>query len=292
MSGLTTVGPCLFASPKKIWLTFAPDLMTQLPLVSVITVVYNGERFLANAIDSVLGQTYPNIEYIIIDGGSKDNTLSIIRRYESKLAWWISEPDKGISDAFNKGIARATGEWVGILNADDWYEPDAVARMMAAANDKDVLYGDLSMWKDGKKDYTVKGNHEILTREMSVNHPTVFVRRSCYQQYGVFDLQYKCAMDYDVMLRFYTNGCRFSSLPGVITNMRWAGVSDKRWFLACKETLAIKNKYLPGRKLLNRLYFCKHVSAIYITKKLGKGVLAPVIKWYRSRFAQMEKVYE
>lgn len=266
--------------------------MTQLPLVSIITVVYNGERYLESAIESVLGQSYPNIEYIIIDGGSTDNTLNIIRKYESRLAFWISEKDKGISDAFNKGIRKATGEWVGILNADDWYASDAVERIMASSQDNDVLYGDLSMWKDGKKDYTVKGDHTILTREMSVNHPTVFVKRICYEKFNAFDLSYKCAMDYDVMLRFFTNGCRFAYVPGVITNMRWAGVSDQRWFLACKETLAIKNKYLPKRKLLNRLYFYKHVTAIYVTKKLSKGILAPVVKWYRSRFAQMEKVYE
>ena len=120
----------------------------QLPLVSIITIVFNGEKHLQQTIESVLGQTYPKIEYIIIDGGSKDNSISIIEKYSSRLAYWISEPDKGISDAFNKGISKANGEIIGLINADDWYEKDAVEKIVAAITKHDFAYGNIAYWKN------------------------------------------------------------------------------------------------------------------------------------------------
>ena len=118
-----------------------------LPVISIITITYNGEKHIEQTIQSVLGQTYPNIQYIIIDGGSTDQTLSIIKKYEQKLYYWVSEKDKGISDAFNKGIAKATGEIVGIINADDWYEPAALEQVAARMGDADVCFGDLQLWR-------------------------------------------------------------------------------------------------------------------------------------------------
>lgn len=266
--------------------------MQQTPVVSIITVVYNGGAHLGDAIQSVINQSYPHIEYIIIDGGSTDNTLDVIKQYEKHLAYWVSEKDRGISDAFNKGIRQATGEVIGILNADDWYESDAVARVVQAIRNADIVYGDMRMWSNGEKDFIVKGNHALLHKEMTVNHPTVFVRKECYDQLGLFNTGFKCAMDYELMLRFKTNGRRFGYVPGILTNMRWAGISDTRWLLGCRETLAIKNKYLPQQKFRNRLYFYKHVIAIAVTKFLNKGKLAPLLRFYRSRFAKVEKVYE
>src|ERR1700733_2556203 len=116
------------------------------PQVSIITVVFNGERYLEQAIRSVLGQSYPNIQYVVINGGSGDGTLSIIRKYEDRISCWISEKDKGISDAFNKGLARCEGEIIGILNADDWYEPDAVALAVKYIEAGDIAFGDIRLW--------------------------------------------------------------------------------------------------------------------------------------------------
>src|SRR5688572_26851104 len=122
------------------------------PLVSIITIVFNGEKHLQQTIESVLGQTYSNIEYIIVDGGSKDNSVSIIEKYSTQLAYWISEPDKGISDAFNKGISKANGEMIGLINADDWYEKDTVQKVMALRGNCDVVYGNLALWKNEKQE--------------------------------------------------------------------------------------------------------------------------------------------
>jgi len=102
--------------------------MNHSPLISIITVVLNGEKFLEGAIKSVLSQTYQNFEYIIIDGGSYDRSIEIIKKYANEKTFWISEPDKGISDAFNKGISKARGEVIGLLNYDDWYEKNTLEK--------------------------------------------------------------------------------------------------------------------------------------------------------------------
>src|SRR5687768_15692501 len=104
------------------------DPQNNLPLVSIITIVFNGQKSIERAINSVLGQTYPNIEYIIIDGGSTDGTIDIIKKYQHKIAFWKSEPDNGIADAFNKGLSCAKGNIIGFVNADDWYNPDTISK--------------------------------------------------------------------------------------------------------------------------------------------------------------------
>jgi len=261
------------------------------PLVSIITIVYNGENHIEHAILSVLQQTYPNIEYIIIDGGSTDDTVSIINKYRNNVQKFISEKDNGISDAFNKGIRMAKGTFVAILNADDWYEKNAVEKVIRNSKDADVIYGDMKLWNINEADFIVKGNHELLEHEMTLNHPTVFVRKSCYDQFGLFDEAYKCAMDYDMMLRLSVNGCRFLHIPMVIANMRWGGFSDAKWVIGCKETLTIKNKYLAHQKFLNQLYFYKHIISIAIPKFLNRIHLHSIVKMYRSRFSKMKKSY-
>jgi glycosyltransferase involved in cell wall biosynthesis len=260
------------------------------PLVSIITVVYNGERYLEQAILSVLGQSYRNIQYIVIDGGSTDGTLAIIQKYAAGIATWISEKDQGISDAFNKGIARCDGEIIGILNADDWYEPEAVALAVQHLKTADCAFGDIRLWRDEKMDSVVKGNIGQLDNEMTLNHPTVFIRKRCYDVYGGFDLRYRCAMDYDLLLRLKVNNCRFAYIPRVLANMRWGGMSDAQWLLGCRETLGIKNNYLPERKRQNRLYYVRHVAAIRANKFFNRLHLVAVIRWYRRLFSRVEKI--
>lgn len=265
--------------------------MENLPLVSVVTVVYNGEKYIENTIKSVLNQSYKNIEYIIIDGGSADDTVPIIKKYQNHLAYWISEKDNGISDAFNKGIAKARGDIIGIINADDWYEDNAIETVVDSMRHADVVYSDLQLWKNDKKDFIVKGDHNFLRREMTVNHPSVFVKKDCYNRFGLFDTKYELAMDYDIILRFMVNNCRFRYIPEVLANMRWEGLSDVKWLKGCKETLLIKNKYLPNQKFKNQLYFYKHVAAIAVSKFLRKTRLSFLIKPYRAKFAKVKKVY-
>jgi glycosyltransferase involved in cell wall biosynthesis len=271
----------------KEWL-----FMVNSPLVSIVTIVYNGEKYIGDTIKSVIGQTYKNIEYIIIDGGSTDGTLGVIKGFGSSVTSLISEKDEGISDAFNKGVKMAKGEIIGIINADDWYEKDAVEKAVKKMEEADIVYGDMRLWKDGKADFVLKGDKEFIEKEMTVNHPTVFIRRTCYEKFGFFDKDYRCAMDYDLLLRFKVNNCRFGRVPEVLANMRWEGFSDANWLLGCRETLRIKNKYLPARKMENQLYFYKHILAIAIPRFLKKAGLNFVVKFYRSRFSRLKKVYE
>ena len=190
------------------------------PVISIITIVFNGEKHLEQTIRSVLDQTYPHIQYIIIDGGSTDQSVNIIKKYEKDIYYWVSEKDNGISDAFNKGIARATGDVIGIINADDWFEPQALERL-GQIGDTDICFGDIQLWENERKELIQKGNLPLLSREMTIHHATVFVKRNIYEVYGGFDLHYRCAMDYDLLLRFKVKNCRFMYIPHVLSNMRW-----------------------------------------------------------------------
>lgn len=265
--------------------------MVETPLVSVVTIVYNGEKHIEQTINSVLGQTYKNIEYIIIDGGSKDNTVSIIKKYEDRIATWISEKDKGISDAFNKGVLRATGSIVGTINADDWYEPTTVEKAVKALQNADFVFGDVQYWKGTEKSFIQKGNMEQLEEDSSIIHPTVFIKKAAYDQFGIYDTTYRCAMDYELFIRMKVNNCRFAYIPEVLANMRWEGFSDKQWLLGRKEMLAIKNKYFPERKRANTFFYYKNALAIAITKIMEKVGLGFLLKFYRQRFSRLKKTY-
>lgn len=217
--------------------------MNENPLVSIITIVFNGQQHIQKTIDSVAKQTYKRIEYIIVDGGSTDQTVDIIKQNESNVSKWISEKDRGIADAFNKGIQLAQGDIIGLVNSDDWLEADAVEKVVANIGDADIIYGEAQFWLDEKPVSKTKGDHLKIRLGMTVSHPASFVRRSVYQNYGGFKLDYKVAMDYDLFLRFFHKGVKFKKLDAIITNMRRGGISDRRWLLGIQEEVTIKNEY-------------------------------------------------
>ncbi len=205
--------------------------------ISIITSVYNNQETIAEAMDSVLSQTYTDIEYIIIDGGSTDDTVNIIKSYQNRIAVFISEPDKGIYDGLNKGIKLATGDVIGFLHSDDLYENNTVIEKVAKAfmaSEIDSVYGDLTYvnksdptkviryWKSGE--FTLKK----LGRGWMPPHPTFFVKRDIYQQRGQFDTSFKIAADYDLMLRFLGK-YKISTdyIPNVLIKMRVGGESNK-----------------------------------------------------------------
>jgi glycosyltransferase involved in cell wall biosynthesis len=261
------------------------------PLVSIITIVYNGEKYIEQTINSVLSQSYPHIEYVIIDGGSKDNTIPIIKKYEHRIARWISEKDEGISDAFNKGISLATGEIVGIINADDWYEPDTVEKVVNQIGQADIVFGNIQYWNDTEKSFIQIGTLKHLERDVSITHPTVFVKKSCYDRFGKFNTGYKCAMDYELLIRLKVNNCRFAYIPAVLANMRWQGLSDKKWLAGRRELLAIKRHYFPERKISNYFFYYRNMLAIATVKLLEKLHLGVLLKFYRERFSRLKKTY-
>lgn len=204
--------------------------------ITILTVVYNGAPTIRHCIDSVLGQDYPDIEYIVVDGNSKDGTQEIVRSYGDRIAKFVSEPDAGIYDAMNKGIQLATGDVIGILNADDFYAyPSVISDVSAALESGDIQasYGDLEY---------IDANDATIVRRKWVSgayklgsfldgwmppHPTFFVKREVYEAFGKFRLDLGSAADYELMLRFvHGEGIRLAYLPKVLVKMRAGGVSN------------------------------------------------------------------
>ena len=204
--------------------------------VSLITVVMNGGAAFERAAESVFAQTYEPIDYIIIDGGSSDGTIDIIKSHADRLAYWISEPDRGISHAFNKGVAAATGTYVGIVNADDWLEPDQIEKAVLALEreEADFIFGDLAYHSpDGALLHVMRGDPDyasvIKSRMPALNHPTMLAKRTLFDLIGSFDERYQIAMDYDWVLRAHLAGRLGSYAPGLLGHMTLDGVSDRRF---------------------------------------------------------------
>jgi glycosyltransferase involved in cell wall biosynthesis len=242
------------------------------PLVSIITIVYNAKKTLEQTILSVINQSYKNIEYIIIDGGSTDGSIDIIKQYENKITYWVSEKDNGISDAFNKGILQCKGEIVGILNADDWYEKNAVETIIKKYTDDTSVYcADLNLIDNSDFPFKkMKSKIWFLDYGMHIMHPSTFVKKSCYDNYGLFDIHLKFAMDYDLLLRLKNNGCKFSYIPNVIVNMRIEGVSSnvRKNF---KEELKVKRRHVKGLKLVLAFLYNKINLYRILAKKIING---------------------
>nr|CBX29977.1 hypothetical protein N47_F16720 [uncultured Desulfobacterium sp.] len=148
---------------------------------------------------------------MIIDGGSTDGTLDIIKAYNDKIDYWISEPDDGISDAFNKGINISTGMMIGIINAGDWYELNTIELVASVirVTDVDIVHGKLQYWHKEQQSEQVSGNHNFLDKDMTVNHMTVFIRRELLKKIGVFSTKFQYAMDYELLLRAVNYGASF-----------------------------------------------------------------------------------
>ena len=225
--------------------------MTDNILVSIITVTYNAQDFLEQTMQSVFSQTYPDIEYLVIDGGSTDNTTDIIKKHDSKLAFWISEKDDGIYDAMNKGIRIAKGNIIGIINASDYYEPTAVQTVVDAYvknKDVDIFHGNINMLNaDGSFFKLKKPNTNLndLVNGTSLYHPTFFVTKDTYINYGLYDTCFKIAADFDFTLRCYLNGVKFYHLDQIISNFRKGGVSTQHEVKSQVESreVLIKNGY-------------------------------------------------
>ena len=205
--------------------------------ISIITVCLNSKVYIEDCIKSVLNQRYKDIEYIIVDGGSTDGTVDIIRKYEKSISTWISQPDNGIYDAMNKGVVIATGDVVGILNSDDIYSDNNVLDKVAKVFERqeiDSVYADLI--------YVSQNNPEKITRYYKAHdftpsmfsygwmppHPTFFVKRNCYERFGLYKTDYTIAADYELVVRFIGKyNITYHYLPEVIVKMKTGGRSTK-----------------------------------------------------------------
>lgn len=245
------------------------------PLVSIVTTVFNGARTLEAALASVRAQEYPRIEHWVIDAGSSDGTLDIVRRHEAHLAGWISEPDRGIADGFNKGLDRAHGDYVLFLSADDALaHPRALADLIdfaRAHNWPDAVYGDCDLCEPatGAVLYRVMVDYERarFLRGALVPHPGMIMHRRYFETYGRFDISFRIAMDYELFLRGIP-AVGALRMPSLVTNIGAGGVSARHREIAVAENL----RALRMHGFLNPFSEAS-LRAVYAARGLAKRVL-------------------
>ena len=257
------------------------------PLVSIVTVVFNGEDHLEETILSVLEQAYDNVEYIIIDGGSSDGTLDIIKKHEDKIDYWVSEKDQGIYDAMNKGIKLCTGSIIGIINADDFYEKNAISESVKLLLNEEFSYsyGSINFIKHGGTIYKTKpvASREFgkkIFQEMVVPHISMFIKRDVYKQLGLFDKRYKIAGDQEFLVRMYMNGTVGADTDMIVASAYDGGIS--KGFSANIESARIAISY--GQSKITTAY--KFVSFVFkksVLILLGERLGLKVMKLRKSR---------
>jgi glycosyltransferase involved in cell wall biosynthesis len=248
------------------WLTIAdyPQRATGAkPIISVVTTVRNGEKTLGRTIESLRAQNIPDLDYIVVDACSTDGTIDVIAANSDIVTHWITEPDRGISDGFNKGIALSRGKYVAILNADDWLSPHQLAFGLETLEKSgaDFVFGDL-LFHDasGRQLHMVRGDAAYGKRIAHVmpalNHPTVIVRRDAYERFGLFNLNLRLAMDYEFLLRLHRAGCRGIHDPRILGHMTLEGASDVQSRKALSEVrdIAIRHGGWPPHEWL-RFFF-------------------------------------
>lgn len=243
--------------------------------ISIITATYNSEATVKDTIESVLKQTYSDIEYIIVDGGSKDGTMDIVRHYEPEFGGrmkWISEKDKGIYDAMNKGIRMATGDVIGILNSDDFYTSDNVLEQINMTFEKDnvdAVYADIHFVDDSDLNKTVRYYSSKVFRRGLMRlgfmpaHPSFYIKKVCFDKIGLYNTSYRIAADFEFLLRaIFINRIKTKYIEEDFVTMRTGGVSTSGLSshkLIMKEHLRAfkENKIYTNRLLLSLRYVYK-----------------------------------
>lgn len=218
------------------------------PLISIITVVFNGEKYLEETIKSVINQKYDNLEYIIIDGGSSDGTLNIIKKYEDKIDYWVSEKDKGISDAFNKGVKVVKGDYINFQgDGDGFYSPDSLEKVFQNINPHEDIFVSAMIQRispEGEELYRSKYienfDKKSLLFKMSMPHQGLFTHKSYFEKYGLFDINNTFCMDYDHLLRAYHEFPKVVTKDIIVAKWRADGLGNGRTLEIFKEYDKIK----------------------------------------------------
>lgn len=245
------------------------------PLISIITVVYNGEKTLEQTIQSVINQNYKNIEYIIVDGASTDGTLDIIKKHEEYISEWISEPDKGLYDAMNKGITLANGEIIGMINSDDWYELNTIELIVEAHlknPEKKIFHGDIfEILENGIKRLRRfnPSKFKFLYYGMTYNHPTMFVHKDVYKIH-LYNNNLKSHSDYQFVLEaFLRDSSQFKYLSVPLTNFRIGGISaNGTLYTGLRDNIIVrKNVGMNLLEIFFSLILGTSIHYIYTTKK-------------------------
>lgn len=245
--------------------------------ISIITASFQSENTIKDTLESLNSQTYPRIDHIIIDGGSKDRTLDIVKTHGKRVTHITSEPDKGIFDAYNKGLAVADGEIIGILNSDDFYSnPNVIEHVMRVFEDPrlEAVYADL-VYVD-KKDTNKIVRHwksrpyQIgdFSRGFCPAHPTLFLRKSVYERTGGFNPEFRFAGDYEFMLRaFHTHGAKAFYLPEIVVQMRTGGATGGSLPFIKKQNLEILHALnSQGVCIFKPAFFARKIAERFIQR--------------------------
>ena len=219
------------------------------PLVSVVTVVFNGDAHLARTIRAVAEQTYQNVEHILIDGASTDGTLDVIRANDTSVGYWLSEPDGGIYDAMNKGVDLVSdaSSYILFANSDDrLHSPSAIEDAMKAASGEDLVYGRMLLG-DGKIEAVI--GHAVVAEDLAretICHPSTFVRRRVFDRVGKFDTSYRVAADYDHIVRCFVHPVTTRFVDVIVSDMSMGGTSEARFMESCRERKQVVRRRFSG----------------------------------------------
>lgn len=265
--------------------------------ISIITICLNSEKTIEHTIQSIINQKYLNLEYLIIDGGSTDGTLKIVEKYRQNIDYFVSEQDKGISDAFNKGIERANGDLIGIVSADDYLPEgslEAVAEIWNVNQDVDVIYGNSIVFGLGsKKRFVVKPDKDFraIWKRAPLRHSAMYITRKAYLKFGRYDIKYHLAMDNELILRYYLKGARFVYANKTIGAFCVGGINNQYFMKTIAEVRDISIYHGYSRTKAYLWFFIKSIRC-YIRSQLYKLHLFPLINMYRNfspRFKKYDK---
>lgn len=238
------------------------------PKISIITICKNSTATIERTIQSVITQNYDNFEYIIVDGGSTDGTLGIIEKYNTRISKWKSEPDYGISDAFNKGIGMCTGDIIGIINSDDGLMPDALRYVAEAFDNKSNVYIGrlLSINENTGEKHTGTGERPIKFSyydDSHISHPSTFITKEAYEHYGLYDTNCKYGMDYELLLRMYKNGATFKKIDSVLAFFTSNGITFSKYS---------KEKYKESIYIIRKNGASIFDIAVFSSKRFVKNI--------------------
>lgn len=244
------------------------------PKISIITITFNSAKTVEETIKSVVSQGYPNLEYLIIDGASKDNTLEIVNKYKDQIAVISSEPDKGISDAFNKGIQKATGEIIGIINSDDILLPGALQAIADNYDPSVDVYRGKLILKDKARGLSIEGKQPDITEitpinymKLNVSHPSTFITKRAYDKVGLYKVGVRYIMDIDILFRLYQAGCVFKAVPQFLAEFYLGGATSDSF------TKKISERYKVLRDNGASHLVAAYVNIQCVTKDVVKLIL-------------------
>ncbi|SHG94163.1 glycosyltransferase family 2 protein [Flavobacterium defluvii] len=259
-----------------------------LPKISIITVVYNDHINISRTIESVINQSYGNIEYLIIDGGSTDTTLDNINKYINNIDVFVSEKDNGIYDAMNKGIGLCSGDWILFLNSGDFFHDknilDKISGYIEQNKNVDIIYGNYNVLSENLDFSFVRDADDIenIKKDMVFSHQACLIKRTIHQK-NYYNLKYKICADYDFLLKSYLEGAVFLRISEEIATISNGGLSDINRIKVFKERLKIKNTLIPS--LSNYFNYFKSTSYLYLVGTLKK--LMPnsfFVKFYKLKY--------